>query len=249
MSKLLMTATATMLVAGLLGAAHGQCLDDCDANGAVAVNELITCVGVDLGQVPLAQCTACDGDGDAAVSVSELVQAVGIALGSLACDPPATPTSAGPTPSPTATFLPDQLTHCCVAAYYTWACEEHTVTECETLKGVDKGSEPCSAGACGDIPPSDSHGICCVPNADASEIECEDRGASACAAAGGVVQASGTVCTATTCAAVVPPTVQCCVAKHSGTVSECEDIGAEACSALGGTNHGAGTCGPSTCAQ
>ncbi|HSQ00245.1 MAG TPA: hypothetical protein VL049_23745 [Candidatus Dormibacteraeota bacterium] len=248
MSKFWTILAATMLGAGLLGAAHAQCLDDCDANGAVAVNELITCVGVGLGQVPLAQCSACDGDGDAAVSINELISGVGIALGSLSCDAPGTPTIAGPTPSPTATFLPDQLTHCCVAAYYIWACEEHTVAECETLKGIDKGTEPCSPTLCNDIPPSNGHGICCLPNAAGTEIECEDRGATACTDAGGVVKTGGGVCTATTCADVAPPTIQCCVAKHSGTVVECDDVSPDACAALGGTNKGPGACSPDPCA-
>ncbi len=241
---------ATVLSGGLLGTAHAQCVDDCDANGAVAVNELITCVGVGLGQLPLAQCAACDGDGDGTVAINELVAGVGAALDSQLCGETGTPTFP---PSPTPTITPgaaDELTHCCVAAYYVWACEVHTVAECETLKGIDKGNaEECSPALCGDIPPDTGHGICCLPNAAGSEIECEDRNATACVVAGGVVKASGSTCTATTCADVAPPTIQCCVAKHSGTVVECEDVSPDACAALGGTNVGAGTCSPNPCGQ
>jgi hypothetical protein len=116
------------------------------------------------------------------------------------------------------------------------------------LKGVDMGDQPCSDNPCGSIPPDTGHGICCLPNAGGTEIECEDRSATACAAAGGVVKAAGTVCTATTCADVAPPTTRCCVAKHSGSVVECEDVTPAACTALGGTDLGPGTCSPDACA-
>ena len=139
------------------------------------------------------------------------------------------------------------MTQCCVAAYYVWACEQHTAAECAALAGLDDGPGMCSPNPCGALPPSDSHGICCLPNAAGDEIECEDRKASDCVAASGVVKASGTVCTAATCADVPPPHIRCCVAKQSGTVIECEDLTAEACAAQGGVNMGAGTCSPDPC--
>ena len=235
---------------GLAAGATAQCIDDCDGNGAVAVNELITCVGVGLGQLPLAQCGACDGDGDGAVAINELISGVAAALDPQSCGETGTPTFAA-SPTPTITpGAPDDLTHCCVAAYYVWACEVHTVAECETLKGIDKGNaEECSPALCGNIPPDTGHGICCLPSATGGEIECEDRSATACVAAGGVVKATGSVCTATTCADVPPPTIQCCVPKRGGAVVECEDVSPDACAAQGGTNKGPGTCSPDPCGQ
>lgn len=248
MAKYWMLAAGVFLSMGLCGAARAGCLDDCDGNGAVAVNELITCVGVGLGQVPLAQCAACDGDADGSVGINELIGGVAAALDTQSCVDVGTPTFP-PSPTPTATpGAADDLTHCCVAAYYTWACEVHTVADCEQLKGIDKGNaEECSPALCGNIPPDTGHGICCLPNANGDEIECEDRNATACVAAGGVVKATGTTCTATTCADVVPPTIQCCVAKRSGTVVECEDLSPEDCTARGGINRGSGSCAPDAC--
>jgi hypothetical protein len=237
-----------ILGATLLGNAQARCTGDCDGDSAVAINELITCVNRALDLPTAGPCTACDGNGDSLVTIDEIIAGVNIALGVLPCG--VTPT-VGPTgtatATPTATPSGDEMTQCCVAAYYVWACEQHTVAECAALKGLDNGPGVCSPNPCGDLPPSDSHGICCLPNAAGDEIECEDRKASDCVAAGGVVKASGTVCSAATCADVPPPNVRCCVAKHAGTVVECEDLTAAACAAQGGIDMGAGTCTPDPC--
>ena len=104
---------------------------------------------------------------------------------------------------------------------------------------------------CGDLPPSDAHGICCLPNAAGDEIECEDRKASDCVAASGVVKTSGTVCTAETCADVLPPNpdVMCCLPNATSGEIECEDRTASLCAAGGGVSKGAGVCAPTTCAD
>lgn len=58
---------------------------DCDGDGAVTVDEVITAVNVALGEAPIARCADGDGDGDNQVSVDEIVVALNAALG----DPPA----------------------------------------------------------------------------------------------------------------------------------------------------------------
>ncbi len=73
-------------------AAAWACTGDCNADGVVTINEVISGVNILLGAAELAQCTACDRNGNGVVSVDELVGAVLSALGGC----PATPT---PTPS------------------------------------------------------------------------------------------------------------------------------------------------------
>src|SRR5512144_1745894 len=70
-----------LLSALLVGRAQAQCMSDCDGNGAVAINELISCVSAALDASMLGQCTACDGSGDAKVAINELITGVNIALG------------------------------------------------------------------------------------------------------------------------------------------------------------------------
>ena len=247
MLKPITVLTTAVIAATWLANAQAQCTSDCDGNGAVAVNELITCVNVGLEALALAQCAACDRSGDGKVAIDELVAGVAIALGERPCaGETGTPTVA-PAATPTATPGGAEMTHCCVPAYYVWACENRTVAECAQLGGMDKGAEACDPTLCSDLPPADGHGICCLPNAAGDEIECEDRSASACAAAGGVVKANGGACSPTTCADVPPPIIRCCVPKHGGNSVECEDLSAAACAAQGGANLGAGSCTPDPC--
>lgn len=53
---------------------------DCDADGAVSVDELVTHVGIALDTMPLAACTAADADGDGMVAVYEVIGGVQAAL-------------------------------------------------------------------------------------------------------------------------------------------------------------------------
>jgi hypothetical protein len=67
-----------LLLAGPVGA---ECAGDCDADGAVRVDELVGLVACALGNAPSADCLACaDGDGSGALEVHELVAAVTHAL-------------------------------------------------------------------------------------------------------------------------------------------------------------------------
>ena len=57
-----------------------DCAGDCDADGMIAIDELVLGVGQALGQQSLGECAAHDTDGDGAVTISELIQAVRAAL-------------------------------------------------------------------------------------------------------------------------------------------------------------------------
>jgi hypothetical protein len=77
-----------------------QCSGDCNGNGVVTVDELVTGVAIALGSGSLADCRAMDQDNDESVEVFELVSAVQLALHG--CFRTGTPRpSATPSPSPT----------------------------------------------------------------------------------------------------------------------------------------------------
>ena len=56
------------------------CAGDCDADGTVAVNEIVTGVTIALGSAPADTCNALDSDGDGQVAINELIAAVQSAL-------------------------------------------------------------------------------------------------------------------------------------------------------------------------
>ena len=56
------------------------CGGDCNGDGGVTVDEILTCIDFALGQSLLGSCTACDRDGDGTVTVDELLTAVTAAL-------------------------------------------------------------------------------------------------------------------------------------------------------------------------
>ncbi len=108
-----------LVLSGLL---HGvpvsaaACPGDCNGNGSVTVDELVTGVNIALENASLSACPATDTSGDGMVTVNELVAAVSNALnGCPQIDTPtptaterqptvtatATPTVAGPVPIPT----------------------------------------------------------------------------------------------------------------------------------------------------
>lgn len=61
-------------------ATPGQCAGDCDADGAVSIDDLVTAVRVALGAADASSCRAASIDGDAMVSIAELIRAVRAAL-------------------------------------------------------------------------------------------------------------------------------------------------------------------------
>ncbi len=56
------------------------CTGDCNSDGTVSVDELVTGVDIALGNTPLEQCSSLDADGGGVVTVDELVRAVNNAL-------------------------------------------------------------------------------------------------------------------------------------------------------------------------
>lgn len=66
------TATAT--------ATPVACVGDCNRNGAVTVDELLTGVNIAIGTLPLDHCALFDADGNGTVTVDELLRAVNNAL-------------------------------------------------------------------------------------------------------------------------------------------------------------------------
>lgn len=95
-------ATATALSTWAPPAAAQACLGDCNGDGFVTVDEILTGVNIALGAQELASCLSFDGNGDSIVSVDEIIQALNVALTGCAVEP-GTPT---PTPTPTATPTP-----------------------------------------------------------------------------------------------------------------------------------------------
>jgi hypothetical protein len=65
---------------GFASAAPAVCIGDCNNDGQVTVDELITGVNIALGDLEVAQCPVFDGNEDLEVDVSEIVTAVNLAL-------------------------------------------------------------------------------------------------------------------------------------------------------------------------
>lgn len=74
------------------------CVGDCDNDGHVTVNEILTMVDVALGNASLSACGAGDANGDSQITIDEILAAVNNALNG--CGPLPTET---PTPTNTAT--------------------------------------------------------------------------------------------------------------------------------------------------
>ena len=68
--------------------ARAQCVGDCNGNGIVAVNELVTGVNIALGNSPLSTCTVFDTDATNQVEIYELIAAVGNLLNTCNAGPP-----------------------------------------------------------------------------------------------------------------------------------------------------------------
>jgi len=85
----------------------GPCYGDCNYDGAIRINELITGVSIALGDLELAVCPSFDITLDLRVNVGELVRAVGNAL--RGCIPLVPPTNT-PTITPTMPFFTETPT-------------------------------------------------------------------------------------------------------------------------------------------
>ncbi|MFN8642881.1 MAG: hypothetical protein U0802_14975 [Candidatus Binatia bacterium] len=96
-------ATAALLAASLAGVARAQCVGDCNGDGQVAINELITGVTIALGTSAVTACPSFDVNGDGSVAINELISAVNVALGAPCTGSTPTPTVS---PSPTTSVTP-----------------------------------------------------------------------------------------------------------------------------------------------
>ena len=56
------------------------CAGDCNGDGMVTVDELLTAVNIGLGSTPASQCPSVDANGDGEVTVDEIIQAANRAL-------------------------------------------------------------------------------------------------------------------------------------------------------------------------
>jgi len=64
----------------ILRRARPACRGDCNGDGRVSIEELVSGIGISLGAAALEACAALDEDGDTRVSVDELIAAVASAL-------------------------------------------------------------------------------------------------------------------------------------------------------------------------
>ena len=53
------------------------CVGDCNGDGVIAVNEVVTGVNIALGSALLSTCAAFDDNGDGMVGINELIASVG----------------------------------------------------------------------------------------------------------------------------------------------------------------------------
>jgi hypothetical protein len=82
-----MTSTVTASTSSATPTPPAMCAGDCDGNGTVTINEIVTLVSIALGQEPIGTCEAGNRDGDLQITVSEILSAVILELGS--CSPSA----------------------------------------------------------------------------------------------------------------------------------------------------------------
>jgi hypothetical protein len=95
-----------MIGFGLGGAGAAlACAGDCNGNGTVSVAELITGVGIVLGELPFSACPPLDATADGTIRIDELVLAINAALSVCPSTPTPSPT-ATPTTSPTLAGTP-----------------------------------------------------------------------------------------------------------------------------------------------
>jgi len=84
--------------------AVANCPGDCNGDGVVLINEVVTGVAIALGTQASGSCTALDRNADGAIGIDELLTAVNALLGACPTAPP--DGSATPTPSAPATGTP-----------------------------------------------------------------------------------------------------------------------------------------------
>jgi hypothetical protein len=93
---------ATLLWAPAVSAQAAGCVGDCNGDGEVTIDEILTMVNIALGAASIDACSAGDGNGDGEVTIDEILTAVNNALNGCPPQPTATPTPVE-SPEPTAT--------------------------------------------------------------------------------------------------------------------------------------------------
>jgi hypothetical protein len=83
------------------------CAGDCDADGEVTVNELVTAINIALESSALTACAVVDASGDGSVTVNEVIAAVRSALHGCPQESTPTPTATPLAPTRTPTPTPD----------------------------------------------------------------------------------------------------------------------------------------------
>ena len=78
---------------GMSASVSAACPGDCNGNGVVSIDELVTAVRIALAQSPLDTCPSADSSSDQRVTVDDLVRAVNAAL--RGCPSTPTPTATG----------------------------------------------------------------------------------------------------------------------------------------------------------
>jgi Ca2+-binding EF-hand superfamily protein len=76
-------AALTWMMSSMSWAADAFCTADCNADGTVAINELLRAVNIALGEAPLASCERADRDENGDVGINELIN--GVSKGLMAC--------------------------------------------------------------------------------------------------------------------------------------------------------------------
>lgn len=87
-------------VAVVTAARAQSCFGDCNMNGAVTVDEIITCVNIDLGTAPLTACPEGSTNGTSIV-ISDLLKSVNNLLNNCGVAPPTVTPGGAASPTPT----------------------------------------------------------------------------------------------------------------------------------------------------
>ncbi len=79
------TATTTASASPTQTPATAQCLGDCDGDGEVAIEDIVSIVNIALGNTSLNDCPRADRNGDGLVTIDEIIGAVNLALAGCSC--------------------------------------------------------------------------------------------------------------------------------------------------------------------
>jgi hypothetical protein len=91
LGSLILPATICIRLPAARAADAAPCVGDCDGCRAVTINELVACVNLALGTMPVSSCPACDADGDGRVEIDEIIMGVNNARDGCPCIPPYCP--------------------------------------------------------------------------------------------------------------------------------------------------------------